>query len=806
MSILPLPTELSAAFAALVDLAPDDRPRTLAAWATVDPIQVEDLRSLLRSWEDAGDFLESGPVPAPGKSPEGGLIPGRRLAHLLLEGQIGQGGMGTVYRAYDLVFDRLVAVKVLKPTLQFFESRILAREAVALARLQHPNIATFLEYLHTPTGSCLVMEHVPGETLETRLKSGPLTSAAAFRLAAELLQALGHAHAAGVLHLDLKPANIIFDQRDRMRILDFGLARLVDVGPDGDTPLFGTAGYLAPEALSGGKINVAADIFGVATLLAEAFSGAPVFGGATVNERLNAVREGQLDSKCWGHLTPEVRRWLKPALSLKADDRPADTAAMLTALSALAPEALRDQSGRSLAVVTLRDNADGETMGVAWAALLADELRARGLVLMRKPGPQRAVVDPAAAGRRLGCSRVAVVSFTADRLKVALLETATGRRIMNESMALPAILRGHHLTGIANRVLALVAPVGTGAAAPRSSDSHFGKVAPAALTEYFAGTWLFDSGDKGAHERAVAHFVRAAELAPEFAAPQAQLAAIYALRYPVTTERQDIVRSLTHARRAIKLAPEYAAGWQWRSYGELRLGHYQAGLEAAGCAAALAPDHPMPPYFAGCHHMALGQESAALREYRAAAEKDPTMGWAWLGMGWSLMLLGSLEEAAWAMDRAVALEIPEAIVPTAGVAAFLAEIHLRQGDVAAAWQSGLAALTAVEASDFYYRDTWRAIALKTMGRIALAKDDAAGARSCFERALAQMEGRPRALGTGGLVVQCRAGLARLNGDAAAWREADQLWRQPAGYDFSWLWSATDRLVAEMLTESRVGID
>jgi len=202
----------------------------------------------------------------------------------LLE-EIGRGGMGRVWRARHSKLDRVVAVKLLSAELALdpaFRARF-EREARTLARLSHPNIVTVHDFGALSDGSgYLVMEHMNGGTLRDRL---PLSLDVAERVTRELVQALGYAHAQGVVHRDIKPDNVLFDAEGRARLADFGIARLL---ADEHTALtaphvvLGTPRYMAPEARLGAPSDARGDVFAIGILLQEML-------GSVQNARLEAV-------------------------------------------------------------------------------------------------------------------------------------------------------------------------------------------------------------------------------------------------------------------------------------------------------------------------------------------------------------------------------------------------------------------------------------------------------------------------------------------------------------------------------------
>ena len=199
----------------------------------------------------------------------------RAISHYQLTARLGAGGMGEVFRARDLALGREAAVKVLPRRFRADLRGRLLREAEATARLQHPAIATFYEAGEADGEAFIAMECVTGRTLRERLKEGPLPPDEALSITRCLLEALAHAHAAGLLHRDIKPENIMVTPNGSAKLLDFGIAlpltarsmpaepgaTLHEGGLTGDSRLAGTIGYLAPEQVRGEPLDARTDVF-----------------------------------------------------------------------------------------------------------------------------------------------------------------------------------------------------------------------------------------------------------------------------------------------------------------------------------------------------------------------------------------------------------------------------------------------------------------------------------------------------------------------------------------------------------------
>lgn len=276
----------------------------------------------------------------------------------LLGERIGSGGVADVHRAHDRVLDRTVAVKVLRAgdagapgspqdTAARTERARFEAEARLLASLVHPGLVTLLDADTRGERAFLVMELVDGPTLRGLLDRGPLTTTRAGEVGSQLASALAWAHGRGVVHRDVKPANVLLDRSGRARLADFGIARLVDDTRHHTRVGFtvGTAAYLAPEQVLGDPLTSAADVYALGIVLLEAVTGEHPFPGtATESARARLVGPPVLP-EC---LTPAWQRLVgamtatdparRPSAAAVADELGlGDTCAMAVPVTAVVP-------------------------------------------------------------------------------------------------------------------------------------------------------------------------------------------------------------------------------------------------------------------------------------------------------------------------------------------------------------------------------------------------------------------------------------------------------------------------------------
>jgi serine/threonine protein kinase len=249
-----------------------------------------------------------------------------RIDRYEIKGRIGGGGMGTLYLARDTnpATDRLVALKLLRTSFDSDElRRRFMREARALAELNHPNVVVIYDSGEFEDSPFIVMEYVRGETLDESIRRrAPIALGEKLRLLAELCAGLAHAHAAGIIHRDIKPANLVVDLHGRLKILDFGIARV-----DSDATLrpgqltqvvvqIGTPGYMSPEQIESGEVDARSDLFAVGAVAYALVSGREAFPGATtgqIERQVLGERPVPLESSVPG-LDPAVAEIIAGAL------------------------------------------------------------------------------------------------------------------------------------------------------------------------------------------------------------------------------------------------------------------------------------------------------------------------------------------------------------------------------------------------------------------------------------------------------------------------------------------------------------
>ena len=280
---------------------------------------------------------------------------GNTLAQYEITSQLGKGGMGEVYLADDITLDRKVALKFLPGEFTNDPERMarFEREAKLLASLNHPNIAGIFGLEQADGNRFLVLEYVEGETLQARLIKGALSLEDALELCRQIAEGLEAAHEKGVIHRDLKPANVMITAEEKVKILDFGLAKALEDEIQSSDPLdsptitdamtrpgviLGTAAYMSPEQAKGKSVDKRTDIWAFGCILYECLTGKRAFEGEVVTETLAAVIKDEPDfEKIPARIRPTLRQCLSKDKKKRFRDI-GDVALLIRSVPELVPD------------------------------------------------------------------------------------------------------------------------------------------------------------------------------------------------------------------------------------------------------------------------------------------------------------------------------------------------------------------------------------------------------------------------------------------------------------------------------------
>jgi len=433
---------ISTLFEMVLSLPSQERATFIDVTCGTDPELRSELESLVAAHEGAPAFLDglyadvvhpalvqgepqADPDLAGGAaSPSLPVAPGDRIRHFMVHERLGSGGAGVVYRGRDTLLARDVAMKFLAPSLsQDPAARArLVREAQAASRLEDPHVCAIHAIESTADGGlCIVMAYCAGGTLRERLRRGQIPMADVRVMTQHLARGLACAHHAGIVHGDIKPANVGFGEGDVARLLDFGVAVHAHDAASGTHGLSGTLPYLAPEIWQGAPRGPRTDVWALGVTFFEMITGHRPFTGADPTELADEILSGGLPPIVrpdGTSIDPALEQLIHRMLSVVPDERPADGAAVRAALASVVPLAHQElliapngatrDDGASAGASGPRQRHRRIAMSIGAAALSVAAWKAVSAT------PERAASPPAieVARSSLPLSSIAVLPFT----------------------------------------------------------------------------------------------------------------------------------------------------------------------------------------------------------------------------------------------------------------------------------------------------------------------------------------------------------------------------------------------------------
>ena len=721
------------------------------------------------------------------------IVAGTRLGPYEITAPLGAGGMGEVYRAEDLRLGRPVALKLLPEALKADpDSRArLLNEARAASLLRSPNIAVTYDIGEHGGADFIVMEYVEGQLLSERVANGPLPIREVIDVGVQVADALDEAHVRGIIHRDIKSANLMWTDRGLVKVLDFGLAKFLTPGRINDRVtqpelsvagmVIGTISYMAPEQALGRAIDHRADLFSLGVVLYELATGVMPFAGGAPTEiidkilhdtppppsAINAQIPKPFDAVVARALEKSPTFRYQTARDLERDLRQLSTdleqAFRVSSSRAAKAIAAHEASAieRSVAVMTFanitREPSD-DWIGTGIAETVSSDLknihglivigRARVFDALRNIG-SNANLDESLAidiGRRLGATWVVVGGFQKIgemvRITAHFVDVATGtiRRTVKVDGRVGDIFAlqdkiVYELSQGLNLVLR-----GTEVAEIERRETK----SVEAYESFARGTMNLRLASRDSIERAIAAFEHATKHDPEYALAWASLGAAYGLKGAFLSLRDLMEQAIEIERRALAIDPELADAHMWLGSTLINLGRTDEAIVAIREAIRLEPDN-------GQAHQALarafwvgkGDFAAAIPEFEQAIRLNPDAGYSYLQLGLLLAWEGHYERAEEVCKRAVELQDQyisgNAGLQVVGANARLGYVYYLQGRYDEALRELERGLSFVESSDHALKERTAIEINIKMGAAHHRKGNAADARRHFDRAVKKFD-------------------------------------------------------------------
>lgn len=680
--------EVKYLYHAVLEAEPSDRGALLES---ADPEVRREVESLLSPGDSSADpfdrdvLSDAGSLLEDAAATVGRLGENANLSHYEIRTLIGRGGMGEVYLAHDGKLGRDVAIKTLPKEFSEDPERLsrFRREARVLASLNHPNIAAIYGLDESAGVNFLILELVEGETLAERLKrTGPIPVDEALRVMIQVAEALGAAHQKGITHRDIKPANIKATPEGRVKVLDFGLAKVLrtaaaapplkpaEAGLESGTGrILGTPRYMSPEQARGEAVDQRTDIWAFGCVLYELLTGQPALGGKTVSDIIAAILEREPGYDALPSAAPEqVRRLIQQCLVKDAGKRLPDiTEARQAIASALTNPRRPTFTRRRLIASCAAAAAVGAPMafnfgGVRDRLLGTPGPRIRSLVVLPLENLSRGSEQEYFAD---GFTDALITDLSKiDGLRV--ISRTSAMRYKGRAKALPEIARELHVEGVVEGTI--------------QRDGQHVRVR-VNLIQASTDSTLWSEGYEGELRealrlqarvtQAVARQIRGA-ISPEQQArlgsrrvvkPEVYEDYLRGMYYLNKSAPADHDKGIAFLRAAIDKDPAEPLAYAGLSLGYSRIGHDRIpdAFKLAGAAAsrALELGETMAETYAGLAQAKLYWNwdlPGAEQDFLHALDLNPNLAVARCHYGWYLPILGRLEDAISEMKRAKDLD------------------------------------------------------------------------------------------------------------------------------------------------------
>jgi serine/threonine-protein kinase len=620
------------------------------------------------------------------------LKSGAKLGPYEIVESLGAGGMGEVYRARDVRLDREVAVKILPDAVAQDPDRLarFEREAKAVAKLSHPNIVEIFDFGREGETTYAVIELLEGETLRSRLQGGRLPVRKAVELALQVSSGLAVAHERGIVHRDLKPDNIFITRHGYIKILDFGLAKILreSVGQDDATRtqqtdpgiVLGTVGYMSPEQLRGREVDHRTDIFSLGAMLYEMLFGLRAFKRGTVAETMSAILKEAPEaiSETGAGVSPMLDSLVRRCLEKNPDER------FQSALDlGFALQSISATGAGSDAVARTRASEDAEQQSIAvlpfanmspdpeqeyFCEGMAEEIinaltKVEGLRVAARMSTfqfKGRLQDARQVGEALNVKMLleGSVRSAGDRLRVTaqLINVEDGYHLWSESydreMQDVFAIQDEIASNIVD-VLEQKLGHKTLPKAKRPTDNL------EAYHLYLKGRHFWHHRQPEMQRRALAAYEQAKEKDPNYALAHAGIVWIRVIMglYGLMPPERAYLEAKIACERARKLDDSHAdvriSPWSLSFFFERDWDDAERTLQET---IKLEPGHVEAYCFYGLMLSAMGRHAEALRKVQRAQELDPLSTYAHSMAGWLLLLAGRNDQAIAELQEALEID------------------------------------------------------------------------------------------------------------------------------------------------------
>jgi len=571
-------------FQAAVEHPVAERKAYLTGACTSDPSLLIEVESLLAAHEEPGSFMDT-PAFNLAEDPARAALLGKSLGHYRILSLLGRGGMGEVYKAKDMTLGRDVAIKVLPSGFSIDRDRLrlLEQEARAASALNHPNIITIHEFGREEGVHFIVSEFIEGETLRRRMAGDRMNAAEILEIAIQITGALNAAHEAGIIHRDIKPENVMLRPDGLVKVLDFGLAKLVEprsfdtvmnendtsddasgatTAGDGTGVVMGTVSYMSPEQARRERLDARSDLFSLGVALYEMAAGHSPFARETFADTIASILE--LEPPPLAQLTSEV------------------------------PEAMEQIIHKAL-------SKDREERYQTARELLDDLKRLKSAAATVAPSPAKRKPLTGAIKQRWRAAAIALAALIAV-VASAIYFNESGKAI--ESITVLPFVNNE-----------------------RERSAKRQKVNPEAHLAYQQGRYQWNKRTGAGFRKAIEYFNEAIAKDPDYAQPYSGLADCYALmegHSPILSPNEAYPKAKEAAMKALQIDSQSAEAHA--SLGRIKMNYdwdWPGAEKEFRLAIQIDPNYPTAHQWYSVYLTYLGRHTDAIAEARQAYALDP---------------------------------------------------------------------------------------------------------------------------------------------------------------------------------------
>ena len=598
---------------------------------------------------------------------------GETLSHYKILDKLGEGGMGTVYLAEDTTLGRKVALKMLPADMAADPDRLhrFQREAKTVASLNHPSIVTIYSVEASDQGHFITMEHVLGESLDQLIPNGGLSLDKFYGLAVPLADALNAAHQRGITHRDLKPANIMVTQEGRVKVLDFGLAKLQAATDESDDPematlaltkegmVMGTVPYMSPEQVQSMPIDHRTDLFSMGIILYEMATGLRPFSGESSASLVSSILRDdprpitEINTDLPNHLGRVIRRCLEKEVSRRyqtAQDLKNELETLQSETGSAASEVAPSIAVLPFADLSPEKDQDYFCEGLA-EELINSLVKIENLRVASRASAfqiQESVTDIREIGKRLQVETVlgGSVRKAGNRLRITaqLTSVADGYHLWSErydrQMEDVFAIQDEIAESIVEALQMQLSPTAKGDIGKAT------EVDVQAYDYYLKGKKFSYQSRQQSYEFARQMFARAIVIDPHYARAYAGVANCCSFLYMYFDSSEENLKEADAAsRKAIEVDPGSAEAHAARGLAVSLSHRFDEAREEFEIAIGLDPNHFDAHYLYARNLIGQGKEQEAAEKFRRAAEINPDDYNAPYFLAQTLYALGKTEES-----------------------------------------------------------------------------------------------------------------------------------------------------------------